>query len=149
MSDALALSSSAETARRDALADGLAVSAKAIVLDGGRVLLLRNYRNEWELPGGRPGDDESLAGAAVREVREETGLGTVAGEFVDFWDYEIAVEDAVVRVISFVATLLDRSTVVLSDEHDAFRWFGLDELTGIVLPDGYRRSIRLAAAAGD
>ena len=123
------------------------MSAKAIVLDGDRVLLLRNYRDEWELPGGRPADNESLADATVREVREETGLETAVSEFVDFWDYEIGVEDAVVRVISFAATLVREDRIVLSEEHDAGRWFSLDELDDLVLLDGYKRSIPLASAA--
>ena len=137
----------AEAARHEALASGLAVSAKAIVLDGGCVLLLRNNRNEWELPGGRPNDDKSLADAAVREVREETGLETTPGKYVDFWDYEIAVENVVVRVISFLATVRTDDPIVLSDEHGAFRWFDLDELPGIPLPADYQRSIRLATTA--
>jgi 8-oxo-dGTP diphosphatase len=141
------LSSSAEAARHDALERGLAVSAKAIVLDGDRVLLVRNYRNEWELPGGRPDDGESLAAAAVREVREETGLESAAGAFVDSWDYEIAVENAVVRVISFAAMLTAQGAIVLSEEHDAFGWHPLDRLADLDMPDGYKRSIRLAAAS--
>ena len=100
------------------------------MLDRSRVLLLRNYREEWELPGGRPDDGESLADAATREVREETGLDVTAGAFVDFWDYEIEVEDLVVRVISFVATL---------NQPDA-----IDQLADLVMPEGYKRSIRLA-----
>jgi 8-oxo-dGTP pyrophosphatase MutT (NUDIX family) len=48
--------------------------------EGGRVLLFHAVTPEvgpagwWELPGGGIHDGESYAGAAVREVREETGL---------------------------------------------------------------------------
>ena len=114
------------------------------MLDRSRVLLLRNYREEWELPGGRPDDGESLADAATREVREETGLDVTAGAFVDFWDYEIEVEDLVVRVISFVATLNQPDEIALSDEHNAFTWHAIDQLADLVMPEGYKRSIRLA-----
>lgn len=138
-----------EEARREALALGLAVSAKAILLHRGRVLLLRNCRDEWELPGGRPAAGERLVEAVVREVREETRFRAVAGAYVDFWDYDIAVEDSVVRVISFVASVADESVIpALSGEHTTFGWFSLDELAGLALPDGYKRSIRLAATPG-
>lgn len=44
-----------------------------------------------------------------------------------------------VRVISFIATLEQQSAVVLSEEHDAFGWYALDQPSDLVLPDGYKR----------
>ncbi|QKW20973.1 NUDIX domain-containing protein [Kitasatospora sp. NA04385] len=54
----------------------LVVAASAVVTDGeGRVLLQRRTDNGlYALPGGAMDLGESLPGAAVREVREETGL---------------------------------------------------------------------------
>lgn len=50
-----------------------------VVADADRILLVRQYRFlinavAWEIPGGRIDDGETPAQAAVREVREETGL---------------------------------------------------------------------------
>jgi hypothetical protein len=42
--------------------------------DGPRFLLLRAYRN-WDLPKGRLEAGETSLEGAIREVREETGLG--------------------------------------------------------------------------
>lgn len=51
------------------------VTVKAVcVTEDGRVLLCRNHRGEWELPGGRPEPGEPFQDCAIREVREETGL---------------------------------------------------------------------------
>jgi 8-oxo-dGTP pyrophosphatase MutT (NUDIX family) len=55
---------------------------RLVVLDGlGRVLLVQaqdrgnpEFGTVWELPGGGVEQDESLAEAAIRELREETGL---------------------------------------------------------------------------
>ncbi len=54
----------------------LVVAASAVVIDSeGRVLLQRRTDNGlYALPGGTMDLGESLPGAAVREVREETGL---------------------------------------------------------------------------
>ncbi|MGI8968458.1 MAG: NUDIX hydrolase [Chloroflexota bacterium] len=65
------------------------VSASAIVVDGEHVLVVRDpIRDELILPGGHLNWRESPEMAAVREVREETGLeielsgllGVVSGE---------------------------------------------------------------------
>ena len=54
------------------------ISAGAIVESEGRLLLVRHQRpgryDFWVAPGGGVTGDESLEAAAVREVREETGL---------------------------------------------------------------------------
>jgi ADP-ribose pyrophosphatase YjhB (NUDIX family) len=54
------------------------LGAGAVVLHAGCVLLVRinygKYRGSWILPGGRVDPGEHPAGAALREIREETGL---------------------------------------------------------------------------
>jgi 8-oxo-dGTP pyrophosphatase MutT (NUDIX family) len=54
------------------------VGVAAVVLDGAsRILLVRHTygRLNWELPGGASEPGESLQETALRELREETGLG--------------------------------------------------------------------------
>lgn len=51
------------------------VSAAAIVLNDDReILLIRGPRRGWEMPGGQVEEGESLAEAAIRETKEESGV---------------------------------------------------------------------------
>lgn len=50
------------------------VSAKAIVLTGDDVLLLKQSDDTWDLPGGGIRKGESVKSGLRREIREETGL---------------------------------------------------------------------------
>jgi ADP-ribose pyrophosphatase YjhB (NUDIX family) len=57
-------------------ANSLVVGSSAVITDGeGRILLhRRSDSGNWALPGGAMELGETLAGCAVREVREETGF---------------------------------------------------------------------------
>jgi 8-oxo-dGTP pyrophosphatase MutT (NUDIX family) len=64
------------------------VSVKGVVILGDRVVLLRNERNEWELPGGKldPGE-QPLLSCIMREIREELGLTVAVETILDSWLY--------------------------------------------------------------
>ncbi|HYF80433.1 MAG TPA: NUDIX domain-containing protein [Symbiobacteriaceae bacterium] len=61
------------------------IGAAAVILDtAGRVLLVKHTYGKlnWELPGGAAEEKESLAGTAIREVLEETGLAVAVERMV-------------------------------------------------------------------
>jgi 8-oxo-dGTP pyrophosphatase MutT (NUDIX family) len=65
------------------------VSVKGVLVRGGRVLLLKNERHEWELPGGKLELGEEPQACVAREITEETGLSVTTGPILDAWQYHI------------------------------------------------------------
>lgn len=127
------------------------VSVKGVLVHAGRVLLLLNERDEWDLPGGRPDPGEDFRTALKREVREETGLVVEVGAALDEYLYEVLPQKLpghFVRIVPFACHLTGGSDVVLSHEHLETRWVSLAELgetiAGHTLPKGYLGAIRQA-----
>lgn len=120
------------------------VSVKAVALDiHQRVLLLKNERAEWELPGGRLEHDDSPETTVERELLEETGWGVKTGPIIDggVWIYE-PIPGRRVLIVTYGCTVLtpDREPVV-SHEHKSIGHFTADEVPDLNMPDGYKRAI--------
>lgn len=120
------------------------VSAKAVVLRDGSVLLARNDRDEWELPGGRVERGEDPAAAAEREVAEETGLRVQTTSQLGLAPFEV-VPGRVVLIAAFACRLLEEREPVVSEEHTAVAWWPLGSLDDLPLPTVYRDFIALGA----
>ena len=116
------------------------VSVKGVVVVDGRVLLLRNERDEWDLPGGRPDAGETYEAAVAREAREEANVDVTALDCLDDWPYEV-LPGRFVRILAYGCQVIDASRTALSHEHRELRFFAPDELDGLRLHDGYRRVI--------
>jgi 8-oxo-dGTP pyrophosphatase MutT (NUDIX family) len=124
------------------------LSIKGVVVHGGRVLLLLNERDEWDLPGGRPDPGEEDRAALVREVREETGLAVEVGALVDEHLFEV-LPQRFVRIVAYACTLGTEGTIALSHEHHEASWVEIatlgERVAGRLLPAGYLGAIRQAA----
>ena len=130
---------------RDNEAYRFPVAVKGVVIRDGSVILLRNDRDEWELPGGKLELCESPEECLAREIAEELQLAIVPESILDSWLYCI-VPGVHVVVIAYGCRETARRQAVLSDEHKELRWFPLAELDSLRMPGGYKASIKSWAA---
>jgi 8-oxo-dGTP pyrophosphatase MutT (NUDIX family) len=117
------------------------VSIKGVCLVGAKVVLLKNERDEWELPGGRLEAGEDPVPALKRELEEELGIAAEIGELLDCWRYPVLPTRAVLIVTFGVLPMAERE-LRLSDEHKELGLFAPAGIGGLNMPEGYRRSIR-------
>lgn len=122
-----------------------------VVLRGDRVLLVQRgkepRRGQWSLPGGAQKVGETVAEAARREVREETGLDVEILGLVDVVD---SVIHDVAGKVHYHYTLIDLAARAPTGEPhaggdaDAVRWVPLADLAEYVL---WEETIRIVTEA--
>jgi mutator protein MutT len=117
------------------------VSVKGVLFVDGKVVLMRNERNEWELPGGRMDAGETPAQALAREFEEELSIRVEPLGIIDSYVFEV-VPTKFVSIVTYGCRLVGEFKPVVSDEHDAVGLHALEDLERIPLPSGYAKSIR-------
>ena len=133
----------------DGLAHAFPVSLKGVIVSDGRVVLLKNEREEWELPGGKLEPGERPEDCLRREITEELSVSVGTMKIIDCWLYNIqgTVE---VLIVTFGCEVDHAPSFQLSPEHKELDLFLPSELEAIEIPEGYRKSIRtwLSRSAG-
>ena len=131
----------APPAPRDNEAFRFPVSVKGVVVRRGEVVLLKNERDEWELPGGKLEPAESPDTCVVREIAEELRLEVEVRLLLDSWVYTIA-SGVSVLILTYGCAETSEREAVMSHEHKQLAWFPIAEVPGLRMPQGYKDSIR-------
>ncbi len=126
--------------RKKAALDGIThISTGVAIVKDGQILLVRRSIDDflggyYELPGGGVDDGETIEQAAMREVKEETGLvaSKVITTFKGF-DYTTDKKPLVRQVNLIIES--NPGEVKLSPEHDDFLWANKDDLGKIKLTE--------------
>ena len=83
--------------------------------------------DSWETVYGKIDEDERPERAAVREVREETGLEIDALYNLTVSSFYLHDKRTIQMAIAFVAFVDDSAAVTLSEEHREFEWLAFDD----------------------
>lgn len=109
-----------------------AVSADVVVLDGDSILLIKRLKDpfagSWALPGGFMDMEEPADAAAIRELKEETGL--VVESVKQVGAYSTVDRDPRGRVVTvaFFATASKTDHFAAADDAADARWFSINKL---------------------
>jgi len=117
------------------------VSVKGVLIRDGKVLLLRNEREEWELPGGKIDPGETPEECVAREITEETGWAARTGPILDSWVYYIPAADRHVFIVTYGCRTAADTPLRVSEEHKEAGLFTRGEIAGLNMPEGYKRSV--------
>ncbi|WP_407842181.1 NUDIX domain-containing protein (plasmid) [Streptomyces sp. DSM 116496] len=116
------------------------VGANALVRDqNDRILIVRPGRSKtWQLPGGQVDAHETPSEAAVRELREETGLVLPAGPLVAIsFEHPSPGWDHPTQILLFDFSTVDSTAVkllALDPDIAEHRWVTVDEAAAFLGP---------------
>ncbi len=117
------------------------VSIKGIISFKNKILLLKNEREEWELPGGKLELNEDPKECLEREILEEVNIKIKVTDIIDSWVYTIF-DKKHVLIITYACSKIKSDKFQISNEHNGGKWFTLEEIEEINMPTGYKKSIK-------
>jgi 8-oxo-dGTP diphosphatase len=113
------------------------VSAAAIVInDQNEILLIKGPRRGWEMPGGQVEEGESLAQAAIRETKEESGVDI---EIIRFCGVYQNVQKSICDTLFLAKPVGGKPTV--TDESLETGFFPIEEALKMVTWKNFRKRI--------
>jgi ADP-ribose pyrophosphatase YjhB (NUDIX family) len=142
------------------------VGVGGVVVHGNRILLVQRgtepLKGRWTIPGGLIDVGETLREAAIREVKEETGLEVEPIELIELLD-RIHREGERVRYHYVIADYLCRvtgGTLGAASDADAVRWveraewnshsaLGIDPITVRVIEAAWQRARTIQGEMGE
>ena len=125
------------------------VGIGSIIIENNRVLLVKRahppIQGQWSIPGGVLEVGELIRDAAIREVREETGLIVEPADLLGVYDRILRNPEKRVQyhyvLIDFLCRVVGGELQASTDASDV-RWFMPEELPGLTLAEDTQEVIQ-------
>ena len=101
----------------------------------------RPHYDDWSLPKGKVDPGENLAGTAIREIKEETGLEATLGWLLGYVHYPVGSRT---KVVYYWTAEVTSGTFKANNEVDELRWVSFEEAAKLLSYDVDREVIEAA-----
>ena len=115
--------------------------------DGIRFLLMKRnlnkiYEHLWQGVAGKIERGETSSEAAIRELKEETGLSPVNIFVADHVSRFYEVHGDCINLVPVFGIEVDSENVILSEEHISYKWADIDEALNTLVWNGQKKGIQ-------
>lgn len=122
----------------------------AVVEKDGKILLVQEAKKSafglWNIPAGKLDPPEKIVDAAIREIKEETGLDVTIGGLLGIYQYFPKSDIMTIR-FQFKASAIQPELKIPKDEIMDARWFSPEEI--LAMDDSKLRSQVIKASVLD
>ena len=115
--------------------------------DGLKFLLMKRnlnkiYEHLWQGVAGKIEDGETAPEAAIRELKEETGLDPVNMFVADHVSRFYEVHGDRINLVPVFGIEVNSDEVILSEEHIDFKWVTIEEALNTLVWNGQKKGIQ-------
>ena len=116
-------------------------------LDGIRFLLIKRnlnkiYEHLWQGVAGKIEKGETSSEAAIRELKEETGLSPLNIFVADHVSKFYETHRDRINLVPVFGIEVDSENVILSEEHISYKWVDIDEAIETLVWNGQKKGIQ-------
>ncbi len=131
---------------------GFALAAKAVIVNGDKILLLKRSKKEmeksflnkyevWDLPGGSVRFCEKCTEGLLREISEETSVKVKIIKPLRIFD---VIREQVHMTLCTYLCVYKGGKVILSEEHDSYYWLTVKEAEEMKVPNWMIKDMKRA-----
>jgi 8-oxo-dGTP pyrophosphatase MutT (NUDIX family) len=123
----------------DSISERFPVSVKSILIDDQRVLLIKNERDEWDLPGGKIEKNDNVIETLIREVKEE--LNITIDNYTILLAKKYLFRKQEIIVITYYSKITKDDPIKLSFENIEYQFFSYNKLNELKLTPWAKESL--------